>query len=325
LKVIIPVAGIGKRLRPHTYTLPKALIEVAGKPILGHILERISKIDPQEVIIIVSHMEDKIKDYVAQNFKLNSSYVKQREALGLGHAIFLAKERVSAEEPLLIILGDTILDANFYALCKSKTNMIGVKEIEDPRRFGIAEVDGDIVKRLVEKPSHPTTNLALIGLYYIVDTDKLFESLNEIIERDIKTVGEYQLTDGLDLMLKKGNIFKIFNVDGWYDCGKPEALLDTNRYLLEKSHKLVEINGSIIIPPVFVHPSSNIEHSIIGPYVSVAGNSTIKYSIVSDSIINSGAYIERMLLSRSIIGSNAEVYGKYEHLDIGDSSKVNID
>lgn len=325
MKVIIPVAGIGKRLRPHTYTLPKALIEVAGKPIIGHILERVSMINPQEVIIIVSHMEDKIKDYVYQNFKLNASYVKQRETLGLGHAIFLTKERVKAEEPLLIILGDTILEADFDDLCKSKTNMIGVKEIEDPRRFGIAEVEGDVVKKLVEKPVHPTSKLALIGLYYIVDTDKLFESLNEIIERDIKTVREYQLTDGLDLMLKKGSIFKIFNVDGWYDCGKPEALLDTNRCLLEKSHKPVEIDGSIIIPPVFVHPSSKIEHSIIGPYASVASNSIIKYSIVSDSIINSGAHIEKMLLSRSIIGSNAAVYGKAENLNIGDSSKVNID
>ena len=325
MKAIIPVAGIGTRLRPHTHTIPKALVQVAGKPILGHILDEVTPLGIREAVLVTGYMGDRVKDYVDEAYAdLDVCYVHQEERLGLGHAIHLTSEYVG-EGPVLIVLGDTIVTAEFSALVGGARTLIGVKEVDDPRRFGIVEVVGGTVKSLIEKPDVPPSNLAIVGLYYIVNARLLFECLQEIVERDIRTKGEYQLTDALILMLERGEDMGTFEVEGWHDCGLPETLLETNRFLLERSGgNGKETQGSIIVPPVSIDPTAVIERSVVGPHVSVAAGSRICDSVVKDSILNANSCVEKSLLAQSLVGEGAVVRGNYRKLNVGDSSEIEI-
>jgi len=325
MKAVIPVAGIGTRLRPHTHTIPKALVPVAGKPIVGHILEELAPLGVSEIVLVTGYMGDRVKDYVAEAYPhLDVCCVDQEERLGLGHAIYLTKECV-ADGPVLIVLGDTVVTADYSAFVGGGRTLIGVKEVEDPQRFGVVEVRDGRVMDLVEKPDVPPSNLAIVGLYYIVNSSLLFECLTEIVEKDIRTKGEYQLTDALKLMLERGENMGVYPVSGWHDCGLPETLLDTNRVLLERSGgngKAIE--GSIILPPVSIDPTAVIEKSVVGPYVSVAAGATVRDSVVRDSILSAGAIVEMSLLSRSLIGEGAVVRGHFQRLNVGDSSVIEI-
>lgn len=323
MRAIIPVAGAGSRLRPHTYSLPKVLLNVAGKPIIGHILDKIVSDGITDATIVVGYLGDKIREYVAENYKINVDFVEQEERKGLAHSIHLARETFSSG-PLLIILGDTIFDVDLKPVLNGKESAIGVRHVEDPRRFGIAEVRDGFVSRLIEKPEHPTSSLALVGLYYITNTKLLIECLEELIRKDIRTKGEYQLTDGLELMIEKGERMRTFTVDGWYDCGKPETLLSTNRHLLEKQSLERSIQGVVVEPPVYISPSAKITNSVIGPYSTVAGDSTVVDSIVRNSIISEGAQVYRALLESSIVGNNAVVKGSFKRINIGDSSEIDF-
>ncbi len=325
MKAIIPVAGIGTRLRPHTHTIPKALVPVAGKPIVGHILEELAPLGVTEIILVTGYMGDRVKDYVAESFPhLDVCCVDQEERLGLGHAIYLTKE-CAGDGPVLIVLGDTVVTADYSAFVGGERTLIGVKEVDDPQRFGVVEVQEGRVRGLVEKPDVPPSNLAIVGLYYIVDSRLLFECLTEVVEKDIRTKGEYQLTDALKLMLERGEDMGVYSVDGWHDCGLPETLLDTNRVLLERSGGNEEsIEGSIILPPVSIDPTAVIEKSVVGPYVSVAAGATIRDSVVRDSILSTGAIVEMSLLSRSLIGEGAVVRGHFQRLNVGDSSEIEM-
>jgi len=323
MRAVIPVAGIGTRLRPHTHTVPKALIQVAGKPILGHILDEIIPLGVRDVVLVTGYMGDRVKEYVDAAYgDLDVCYVHQEERRGLGHAIYLTKDQV-AEGPTLIVLGDTIVAADFSALIGGERTLIGVKEVEDPQRFGIVEVENGRVRSLVEKPDVPPSNLAIVGLYYIVNTPLLFECLEEIVEKDIRTKGEYQLTDALLLMLERGEDMGTFTVQGWHDCGRPETLLETNRFLLERSGgNGREIPGSIVVGPVAIDPTAVIERSVVGPYVSVAAGAVIRDSILRDSILNANSVVERSLLSESLVGEGAVVKGAFRKLNVGDSSEI---
>ncbi|MFH1502894.1 MAG: sugar phosphate nucleotidyltransferase [Candidatus Eisenbacteria bacterium] len=325
MKAIIPVAGIGTRLRPHTHTIPKALVQVAGKPILGHILDELKPLGITEVVLVTGYMGERVKEYVAEAHPdLDACYVDQEERKGLGHAIYLARECVDGG-PVLIVLGDTIVAADFSAFVGGDRTLIGVKEVDDPRRFGIVEVHEGRVKSLIEKPDDPPSNLAIVGLYYIVNSNLLFECLSEIVERDIRTKGEYQLTDALILMLERGEDMGAFAVEGWHDCGLPETLLATNRFLLDRSGgNGGEHPGSIIIPPVSIDATALVEHSIVGPYVSIAAGSMVRESVVRDSILNANSTVERSLLTDSLVGEGARVRGSYRKLNVGDSSEIEI-
>ena len=325
MKAIIPVAGIGTRLRPHTHTVPKALVPVAGKPIVGHILEELSPLGVQEIVLVTGYMGDRVTEYVAEAYPhLDVCCVNQEDRLGLGHAIYLTRECVE-NEPVLIVLGDTVVTADYSALVGGGRTLIGVKEVDDPQRFGVVELQDDRVTSVVEKPDVPPSNLAIVGLYYIANSPLLFECLEEIVEKDIRTKGEYQLTDALKLMLERGEEMGVYEVEGWHDCGLPETLLDTNRVLLERSGGNGNgVEGSIIVPPVSIDPTAVIERSVIGPYVSVAAGATIRDSVVRDSILNSGAVVEKTLLSRSLIGEGAVVRGHFQRLNVGDSSEIEI-
>jgi glucose-1-phosphate thymidylyltransferase len=325
MKAIIPVAGIGTRLRPHTHTIPKALVPVAGKPIVGHILEELAPLGIKEIVLVTGYMGDRVKEYVAAAYPdLDVCCVDQEERLGLGHAIYLTRSCVEGG-PVLIVLGDTVVTADYSALAGGDRTLIGVKEVDDPHRFGVVEVLDGLVRDLVEKPDVPPSNLAIVGLYYIANSPLLFECLSEVVEKDIRTKGEYQLTDALKLMLERGEEMGIYTVHGWHDCGLPETLLDTNRVLLERSGgNGKDIEGSIIIPPVSIDPSAVVERSVVGPYVSVASGATIRDSVVRDSILSAGATVEMSLLSRSLIGEGAVVRGHYQRLNVGDSSEIEI-
>jgi glucose-1-phosphate thymidylyltransferase len=325
MKAIIPVAGIGTRLRPHTHTIPKALVPVAGKPIVGHILEELAPLGIKEIVLVTGYMGDRVKEYVAAAYpNLDVCCVDQEERLGLGHAIYLTKSCIEGG-PVLIVLGDTVVTADYSALTGGGRTLIGVKEVEDPQRFGVVEVLDGLVRDLVEKPDVPPSNLAIVGLYYIANSPLLFECLTEIVEGDVRTKGEYQLTDALKLMLERGEEMGIYPVNGWHDCGLPETLLDTNRVLLERSGgNGKEIEGSIILPPVSIDPSAVIERSVVGPYVSIAAGATIRDSVVRDSILSAGATVEMSLLSRSLIGEGAVVRGHYQRLNVGDSSEIEM-
>jgi glucose-1-phosphate thymidylyltransferase len=325
MKVIIPVAGMGTRLRPHTHTTPKALVQVAGKPILGHILDEIVPLGVRDVVLVTGVMGERIGEYVAAAYPdLRPCYVRQEETKGIGHAIWLTRACVD-DGPTLIVLGDTVVTADFKALVAGPPTRIGVKEVANPSLFGVVEVEGDRVVSLVEKPDVPPSNLAIVGLYFITNTKLLFECLNDLVENDIRTKGEYQLTDALKMMLERGQEMRTFPVEGWYDCGRAEALLETNRFLLTRSASNdVKIPGSIVIPPVSIDPTAVIERSVVGPYASIAARSVVRDSIVRDSILNADARVECSLLDRSLIGEHAFVKGTFQRLNVGDSSEIEI-
>lgn len=319
---VIPVAGVGTRLRPHTHTVPKALINVAGKAMLAHILDELAAVGIRDFVFVVGYKGDRIREYVDRNYaQLHRTYVEQPERKGLGHAIHLTAEAVG-ERDAIIVLGDTLFRVDFRGVLGRRVSQIGVKEVEDPRRFGIVEMEGARVKRFVEKPENPTSKLAIVGIYYVVDTPALFRSLDDLIRAGRATRGEYQLTDALQDMLEAGVAMETFPVDGWYDCGKRETLLQTNRDLLELEGREVQIEGTIVIPPVAVDPGAVVEHSVIGPYVTIAAGARIEDSVVRNSIVNEGAQVSRMLLEASVVGEDAVVEGTFRHLNVGDSSEI---
>jgi len=325
MKAVIPVAGMGTRLRPHTHTMPKALVQVAGKPILGHILDEIVPLGILDVVLVTGAMGERVKEYVAAAYPtLRPCYVHQEETKGIGHALWLTRSCVEAG-PTLIVLGDTVVTADFRKLTAPGPTLLGVKHVADPRLFGVVEVDGDRVVSLVEKPDVPPSDLAIVGLYSVAHTDLLMDCLDALVAGDIRTKGEYQLTDALMMMLERGEEMRVFAVEGWYDCGRPETLLETNRFLLQRSQEGdVKIPGSIVIPPVSIDPTAVVERSVVGPYASIAAGAVVRDSIVRDSILNADAKVEGSLLDRSLIGEHAVVRGNFQRLNVGDSSEIEI-
>jgi glucose-1-phosphate thymidylyltransferase len=322
---VIPVAGVGTRLRPHTHTLPKVLLHVAGKPILAHILDDLPALGIREAVLVVGYMGELVRDYVSHHYpRLVVHYAEQPERLGLGHAVSLAAPHAD-DRPVLIILGDTIFEADLHGVLAGGRHAIGVKTVEDPRRFGIVECDASgRVTRLVEKPEQPTSNLAITGIYYFTHAGPLFDALEELQRRDLKTKGEFQLTDALQILVSRGVELATFPVEGWYDCGKTETLLETNRVLLDKRGDSTGIPGSVIHGPVVVAPSAVVENCILGPHVSVAAGARLRNAVIRDSIVNENASVEDMLLERSVVGENAVVRGGFKCLNVGDSSEVRI-
>ena len=324
MKVIIPAAGIGTRLRPHTYSVPKVLLQVAGKPMLAHILDSVRLLKPEKVILIVGFLGDQIVRYVSENYKFRCSFIEQKEIKGLGYAINMAAPELEDGQPALIILGDTIFDADLLPVIMGKHDSLGVKRVADPRRFGVAEKRGAFVTRLIEKPKRPTSNLAVVGIYYIKSSGVLKASLNQVISKRIMTKGEYQLTDALQLMIDDGVKFRTFQVKGWYDCGKPGALLDTNRQLLRKAKQVRRLKGSRIIPPVFAAKSARIENCVLGPNVSVGEKAHLKNSSIENSIIGQQSLVENSTLTSSLVGSHVRVKGASGSVNVGDSSEIDL-
>ncbi len=329
MKAIIPVAGVGTRLRPHTYSQPKPLIPVAGKPILGFIIDRMIKAGFTEFIFVIGYLGEKIEAFVKETYPhLTTHFVIQNKREGLGHAIFLTRELIGVNEELFIVLGDTIFEADIEAVLQLPTSALGLKKVDDPRDFGVAEIDDEYnILRVIEKPSIPKSNLALVGLYKIKESEKLFEALEQIIKHAFKTQGEYHLTDALMLMIQQGNKFQGFKIQNWYDCGKKDILLETNAILLKKLHQPEKdkvFDNTIIIQPVSIAANCDIKNSIIGPNVTLGENTSVNYSIVRNSIIGNDATIDDVVLHDSVIGSDTFIKGLSQSLNIGDNTEIDL-
>lgn len=325
MKVIVPVAGKGTRLRPHTNTKPKCLVKVAGKPILGHLIDRLRGLPIEELILIIDPddgNEARIRQYVEPTAPAPVTYIRQTELKGPAHAVFLARERVDGE--LLIIFNDTLFDADLVSIKETMADgIIWVKEVQDPRRFGLVVTQGDRITALIEKPEVPPSNLAMIGMYYMKDGQALMERIERVIQTGRTVNGEFYLPDPLQLMLDEGHYLQAAPVQGWYDCGTIEALLDTNRILLENGQQsVVRTEDAVIIPPVCIESGARISESVVGPYVSIAPKSVIHRSIIRDSIINEEAVVEDSVLYRSLVGEGAFVKRISGRLNVGDSSTI---
>ncbi len=330
MKAIIPVAGAGTKLRPHTYTQPKALIPLAGKTVLGIIIDQLSNAGIREFIFIVGYLGEKIRDYVAQHHPgITAHFVQQAERHGTAHAIELTRQHINNDE-VFVVLGDTICEFDIAEVLASPFSMLGVKKVDDPRDFGVAEIGDDgFITRVVEKPQIPKSNMALVGLYKIKETHFLFQCLETIFREEITTHGEYNLTDALECMLRQGAKFKPFKVSNWFDCGKKETLLESNATLLKKfgSNMAVTLapeKNNIIIEPVSIAAGCDISNSIIGPDVAIGENTVITHSVLKNSIIGSFSNLKNVVLENSLIGSDANVRGLTQSLNIGDNAEIDL-
>jgi glucose-1-phosphate thymidylyltransferase len=277
------------------------------------------------IVLIVGYKGDLIEAYVREHYpSVKVDFVEQAERRGIAHAIHLTRSVADTGEPLIVVLGDTIVKTDLAAITKLGANALGVKAVEDPSRFGVCELDDGRITALVEKPADPPSDLALVGLYYLQNGTTLFEAIQRVIDGNIMTKGEYQITDALQLMIEGGEAFLPFTIDEWFDCGKPEAMLETNRKLLEDVRESPRVDGSVVIPPVSISPGAEVVASIVGPYVSVAEGVVIDHSIVRDSVLAEGSRVKDSMLEGSLIGPNARVEGKYTRLDVGDSSEIII-
>lgn len=329
MKAIIPVAGAGTKLRPHTYTQPKALIPIAGKTVLSIIVEQLHEAGIHEFVFIVGYLGDKIQDYVKQTFPhIQSSFVNQGERQGLGHAVMLTKEIIAGDE-VMIVLGDTICEYDIKQVIQAPRSMLGVKKVDDPRSFGVAEVEDDgSISKVVEKPQIPKSNMALVGIYKIKETSMLFDCLEINFREGVKNRDEYSLTDALECMIEKGAGFQSFKVLNWFDCGNKESLLESNSTLLKKFGTSISpdhrFENVIVVEPVSIGKNCEIKNSIIGPNVAVGDNTVINSSIIKESIIGSYANLFDIVLEESLIGSDTEVKGETRSLNIGDNTEIDL-
>ncbi len=329
MKAIIPVAGAGTKLRPHTYTQPKALIPIAGKTVLRIIVEQLELAGISEFIFIVGYLGDKIQHYVRETFPhLNTAFVVQNERLGLGHAVLLTKELVAGDE-MIIVLGDTICEYDVLEVLQSNTSMLAVKKVDDPRNFGVAEVEEDgSISKVVEKPQIPKSNMALVGIYRIRESAMLFDCLQTNFQTGVKNRDEYSLTDALECMIAQGAKFQSFKVLNWFDCGNKESLLESNATLLKKFGTFISpdhrFENVIIVEPVSIGKNCEIKNSIIGPNVAVGDSTIIESSIIKESIIGSYADLFDIVLEESLIGSDTEVKGESRSLNIGDNTEIDL-
>ena len=324
MKLVIPMAGLGTRMRPHTWTRPKPLLPVAGKPILGHILERFRDLPIEEYILIVGWLGDQVETYIHENYALPAHFVEQKEMLGQAHALWLAREHLQG--PLFMLFVDTLFDdVDFSGLdAPGVDGVIFTQEVEDPRRFGVVETDAaDRALKLVEKPDSLDNKNVLIGLYYFRDGAWLARACEELMRRRIQTKGEYYLADAVNLMIEEGANFQVRTVGVWQDTGKPETTFITHRYLLkhgcDNSYETPR-PGVAILPPVYIHPKAVIERSVVGPYVSIGKDTQIRDCILRDTIVDEGVEVDAVMLEDSIVGRWVKLAGRFRRLNIGDSS-----
>jgi glucose-1-phosphate thymidylyltransferase len=326
MQVIIPMAGFGKRLRPLTHTRPKPLVNVAGKPVLGHVLDSLSDLDITELLCVTGYLGEQIEGYIKKNYEIPARFFVQHELNGQSPAVYLCKEYAAG--PVLVIFVDTIIQADLVTLRDETADVVTfVKEVENPSRFGVAKLDEDgWVTRLVEKPEGSIHgNLALVGFYYVREAKELMGAIETQLEREMQTKGEYYLADAFNIMLDGGTRMRVQEVDVWQDCGKPETVLETNRYLLDHgldNSEAIKPDNAIIVPPVHIDPSARLERAIIGPHVTVAAGCKITDAVIRDSIIDEGSEVRGALLEQSLIGRDALVSEQFDSYNVGDSSSV---
>ena len=330
MKAVIPVAGVGTKLRPHTHTQPKPLIPVAGKPILGHIIDNLLEAGIRQQTFIIGYLREKIQDFVEQTYEgqIEMEFVIQEPRKGLAHALWTAREELQGEDEILINLGDTIFATDIPRVLNLEGSVLAVHQVDDPREFGVAVLDDDgFVKKLDEKPEIPTSNLGLVGMYKIRELDILYRVLEKHMKLGIKEDEEYDLTNALMQMVEQGVKFRTHTVENWFDCGRKQSLLLANRILLERisNHNSQKYKGAVIIPPVYIADGCEIKHSIVGPYVAIAENARITNSIVKNSILGAYSHLDSIILHGSVIGNDTSLRGKSNSINIGDNTEIDFD
>lgn len=283
---VIPAAGKGVRLLPYTAHMPKTMISVAGKPILGHILDQVEQVGIKKVVFVVGYKKETIIEFVRSQYPhLQAIFVEQPEPKGLGHAIYLTKSYVSG--PCFILLGDTIVDGNLMPLVQGGKNAVGIRAVADPSRFGIVELKNGKIVSFEEKPEHPKSNLAIIGAYSFLESEQLFSALEEVIRSGKTVKNEIQLTDALSVLLARGVKIAPVEMDDWFDCGTVEVLLQTNRLLLDRHHRVPKNleQHNKIIPPCWIADGVRAQNCVLGPYVSVAYDANLQQCTLADTIV----------------------------------------
>ena len=324
MKVVIPLAGKGTRLRPHTHLVPKPMLKVAGKPVMSYILDDLERLGTvEQIVYITGHLKEKVEEYARRATKIPAVFIEQVVQDGTAGAVALAREFV--DQPVLIIFVDTIFDADLSVIDRTDADgIIWVKEVEDYQRFGVVVTDkkGNMT-RIVEKPETPISRRANIGLYYVRNWKLLMEGIQWVLTQP-KNKGEYFLTDAFQYMIDHGARIKVIDVEGWYDAGKVETLLDTNRVMLEKGRARVPANvdRNQIVPPVYIEDGVRIVDSRVGPNVSIGAGSVIERSRVRDTIVGEGARIVSSEINDSLVGDGALVEGFDGVLSVSDHSEV---
>ena len=332
MKIIVPMAGMGKRMRPHTLTIPKPLVKVAGKPIVEHLVNDIAErcAEPiDEVAFIIGDfgkaVEESLKQ-VAADIGAKGSIYYQREALGTAHAIYMAEQSMSG--PIVVAFADTLFKADF-TLDAESDGIIWTKQIDDPRAFGVVNLDDQgYITEFDEKPEHPKSDLAIIGIYYFRDGSMLRSEIKYLLDNDMKSKGEFQITDALEAMKEKGQRFRSQSVEEWMDCGNYRVTVETNRRYLEiiKDRELVsddlKLENAVLIPPCFIAPGVQIRNSVVGPHVSIGEGTIIEDSIVKDSIIQSSSNIRGINCESSLIGNHVKLNLPSREYSIGDYNEI---
>ena len=328
MKVIIPLAGKGTRLRPHTHITPKPMLKIAGKPVIDYVMEDLERLgNIEQVIYITGHLKDKVEEYARKKYPFPSVFIEQKVQDGTAGAVHLAQAYV--DQPVFIIFVDTIFDADLSAVNRTDADgIIWVKTVEDYQRFGVVVSDdaGNMTK-IVEKPSTPVSRRANIGLYYIKNWKLLYDGIDHVLKQP-KNKGEYYLTDAFQYMIEKGAKIKVVDVEGWYDAGEQGTLLETNRTMLERGRAKAPASipaGVKIVEPVYIEDDVKLSASTIGPNVSIGAGSTVEKSELRDTIVGTGATVSNSKLALSMVGDAAVVDGVTGRLNVSDHSVVKIE
>jgi glucose-1-phosphate thymidylyltransferase len=325
MKVIIPLAGKGTRLRPHTHVTPKPMLRIAGKPVMDYVMDDVKRLgDVEQVIYVTGHLKEKVEAHARNDIGLPAVFVEQEVQDGTAGAVNLARPYV--DQPVLIIFVDTIFDADLSIVKDSDADgIIWVKEVEDYQRFGVVVTDADgNMTRIVEKPTEPISKRANIGLYYIRNWQLLYEAIDHVLTRP-KNKGEYYLTDAFQYMIDQGAKIRVVDVEGWYDAGQIETLLDTNRVMLEKgrARRPSSLDASAtIVEPVYIEEGVTIRDSTVGPNVSLSAGTVIEGSTLRDSIVGGHSRVVDCRLTGSIVGDHTKLQGLTGVATIGDHAEV---
>jgi len=329
MKILLPVAGKGTRLRPHTHTKAKSLVHVAGKTVLEHIISRLVPLQASEYLFITDENGGQVREHMENMFPgLTCRYIVQKERRGPAHAVSLAASCIEPGEDLLIVFNDTIFDADLTRIPQLSENCDGLiysKEVEDYQRFGVNVVRDGVIVDMVEKPETLISKLAQVGLYYLKDGQDFMRYLEETINSGETVKGEYYLPAVFMRMIKDGRRFRAPKIDAWLDCGTPETLLSTNSYLLAREHHIDgEVVDSVLIPPVHVEKGAVVKGCILGPNVSIAARSVVESSILKNSIVNGNSHVCNMVLHDSILGDSVHLIGSTRRMNIGDHSLLEM-
>lgn len=334
MKLVIPMAGRGTRVRPHSHVTPKPLLNVCGQSMIGRLVDTFARVLPgsldEGVFVLGPDFGQPVRDQLEEICSargMKASFAVQDVALGTAHAVYAAHEFLAGDG--IVVFADTLFDMEPLREIGDADVVAWVKHVHDPRRFGVAVREGENIVAFVEKPKEIISNEALIGIYYVRDLAALDRAIRHLLDENITGVGgEYQLTDAMDVLLKEGKVFRTASVTEWLDCGTMEALHETTRFILEKEHPRLadhaaaDIRNAVLLPPVFIGEGVTVRDAVVGPYVSLEKGATVERSVISDSVVFARGTVSDAVLRGSFVGQHASVAPAPLRLNVGDHSTV---